>query len=61
VLSLLEKLLGLVTEFVKTLHGSVKPAVHYYVHKGNVPVLLLTEHHAMMAYWGSEGIAPRIP
>jgi hypothetical protein len=25
-----------------------------------VPVLLLTEHHAMMAYWGSGGIAPLI-
>jgi hypothetical protein len=31
-------------------------------HKGEskvVPVLL-TEHHAMKAYWGSGGIAPRI-
>jgi hypothetical protein len=25
-----------------------------------VPVLLLTEHHAMKAYWGSRGIAPLI-
>jgi len=25
-----------------------------------VPVILLTEHHAMKAYWGSEGIAPLI-
>jgi len=25
-----------------------------------VPVLLLTEHHAMNAYWGSGSIAPRI-
>jgi len=25
-----------------------------------VPVLFLTEHHAMKAYWGSGGIAPRI-
>jgi len=25
-----------------------------------VPVLLLTEHHAMKAYWGSGGIAPLI-
>jgi hypothetical protein len=24
--------------------------------KGKVPVLFLTEHHAMKAYWGSEGI-----
>jgi hypothetical protein len=28
--------------------------------EGNVPVLLLTEHHAMKAYWGSGGIAPLI-
>jgi hypothetical protein len=26
-----------------------------------VPVLFLTEHHAIKAYWGSGGIAPRIP
>jgi hypothetical protein len=25
-----------------------------------VPVLLLTEHHAMKAYWGSGGIVPLI-
>jgi hypothetical protein len=25
-----------------------------------VPVLLLTEHHAMKAYWGSGSIAPLI-
>jgi hypothetical protein len=25
-----------------------------------VPVLFLTEHHAMQAYWGNGGIAPRI-
>jgi hypothetical protein len=25
-----------------------------------VPVLFLTDHRAMKAYWGSEGIAPRI-
>jgi hypothetical protein len=25
-----------------------------------VPVLLLTEHHAMKAYWGSGGTAPAI-
>jgi hypothetical protein len=25
-----------------------------------VPVLFLTEHHAMKAYWGSGGIAPLI-
>jgi hypothetical protein len=25
-----------------------------------VPVLLLTEHHAMKAYWGSGGIDPLI-
>jgi hypothetical protein len=25
-----------------------------------VPVLFLTEHHAMKAYWGSGGIAPSI-
>jgi hypothetical protein len=25
-----------------------------------VPVLFLTEHHAMKTYWGSGGIAPRI-
>jgi hypothetical protein len=24
------------------------------------PVLFLTEHHAMKAYWGSGGIAPHI-
>jgi hypothetical protein len=28
--------------------------------KSKVPVLFLTEHHAMKAYWGSEGIAPLI-
>jgi hypothetical protein len=28
--------------------------------KGNFPVLLLTEHHAMKAYWRSGGVAPRI-
>jgi hypothetical protein len=28
--------------------------------KGNVPVLFLTEHHAMKAYWGSGGTAPLI-
>jgi hypothetical protein len=25
-----------------------------------VPVFFVTEHHAMQAYWGNEGIAPRI-
>jgi hypothetical protein len=25
-----------------------------------VPVIFYTEHHAMKAYWGSGGIAPRI-
>jgi hypothetical protein len=25
-----------------------------------VPMIFLTEHHAMKAYWGSIGIAPRI-
>jgi hypothetical protein len=25
-----------------------------------VPVLFLTKHHAMKAYWESEGIAPHI-
>jgi hypothetical protein len=25
-----------------------------------VPVIFLTEHHAMKAYWGNGGIAPRI-
>jgi hypothetical protein len=25
-----------------------------------VPLLFLTEHHAMKAYWGSGGIAPHI-
>jgi hypothetical protein len=25
-----------------------------------IPVPFLTEHHAMKAYWGIEGIAPRI-
>jgi hypothetical protein len=29
--------------------------------KGKVaPVLFLTQHHAINAYWGSGGIAPRI-
>jgi hypothetical protein len=28
--------------------------------KGKVCMLLLTEHHAMKAYWGSEGMAPHI-
>jgi hypothetical protein len=27
--------------------------------KGEVVPVLLTEHHAMEAYWGSEGVAPR--
>jgi hypothetical protein len=33
------------------------------MHKGKskvVPVLFLTEHHAIKAYWGSGGIAPYI-
>jgi hypothetical protein len=33
------------------------------IHKGKgkvVPVLFLTEHHAMKAYWGSGGIVPLI-
>jgi hypothetical protein len=35
----------------------------YLLYKGKgkvVPVLFLTEHHAMKAYWGSGGIAPFI-
>jgi hypothetical protein len=28
--------------------------------KGKVVSVPLTEHHAMKAYWGSEGIAPLI-
>jgi hypothetical protein len=28
--------------------------------KGKVVPVLLTEHHAMKAYWGSGDIAPRI-
>jgi hypothetical protein len=28
--------------------------------KGNCPCALSNEHHAMKAYWGSGGIAPRI-
>jgi hypothetical protein len=28
--------------------------------KSKVVSVLLTEHHAMKVYWGSEGIAPRI-
>jgi hypothetical protein len=28
--------------------------------KGNVIPVLSTEHHAMEAYWGSGGTAPRI-
>jgi hypothetical protein len=28
--------------------------------KGEVVLVLLTEHHAMKAYWGSGGIDPRI-
>jgi hypothetical protein len=28
--------------------------------KGKFVPVLLTEHHAMKAYWGSGGIAPRI-
>jgi hypothetical protein len=28
---------------------------------GKVVPVLLTEHHAMKAYWGSGGIAPLIP
>jgi hypothetical protein len=41
-----------------------KECLHYYKGKGKpgkvVPVLLLTEHHVLNAYWGSEGKAPRI-
>jgi len=29
--------------------------------KGKVVPVILTKHHAMKAYWGSGGIAPRIP
>jgi hypothetical protein len=28
--------------------------------KGKIIPVLLTEHHAMKAYWGSGGIAPHI-
>jgi len=28
--------------------------------KGEIVIVLLTEHHVMKAYWGSGGIAPRI-
>jgi hypothetical protein len=38
----------------------VPPALNYVKGEGEVPVLLLTEHHAMKAYWGSGGIAPFI-
>jgi hypothetical protein len=31
-----------------------------YIKGKVVPVLLLTEHHAMKAYWGSRSIAPII-
>jgi hypothetical protein len=32
----------------------------YIADKGKVPVVFLTEHHVMKAYWGSGGIAPCI-
>jgi hypothetical protein len=32
----------------------------YHKDEGKVAPVLLTEHHAMKAYYGSEGIAPRI-
>jgi hypothetical protein len=38
------------TTGIVTIEGKVKV----------VPVLFLTEHHAMKAYWGSGGIAPLI-
>jgi hypothetical protein len=30
------------------------------VGKGKLPVIFLTKHHAVKAYWGSGGIAPHI-
>jgi hypothetical protein len=41
-----------VTECNRRLNSEVKGEV--------VPVPFLNEHHAKKAYWGSEGIAPRI-
>jgi hypothetical protein len=42
-------------------HQTVQCDVTYIDDKGkDAPVLFLTEHHAMKAYWGSRGIAPRI-
>jgi hypothetical protein len=38
-------------------------STHLFKVKGKgivIPVLILTEHHAMEAYWGSGSIAPRI-
>jgi hypothetical protein len=36
------------------------PGTHCWVVPRTVPVLLLTEHHAMKAYWGSGFIVPRV-
>jgi hypothetical protein len=43
--------------------GAILLLLHTFSCKGKgkvVPALLLTEHHAVKAYWGSGGIAPRI-
>jgi hypothetical protein len=43
------------------LHGSYLRYIRKCEGKGKVvPVIFLTEHHAMKAYLGSGGIAPRI-
>jgi hypothetical protein len=45
---------------MNTLQEVRKTHVYTLVKGKIVPVLLLTEHHAMKVYWGSGGIVPRI-
>jgi len=48
-------------ESVKWLTMGQNARVKLLESKGKVvPVLLLTEYHAMKTYWGSGGIAPHI-
>jgi hypothetical protein len=44
----------------KPLHHGVQLNVSVKKGKGKVPVVLLTKHHAMKAYWESGSIAPLI-
>jgi hypothetical protein len=40
--------------------NSSQEEIKVKVKRQSFPVLFLTEHHAMKAYWGSGGISPRI-